>query len=298
VKVYASSGGDGTLIEINITNYAIEESVFVDSNTGELMTVNTNGKLTTYAQTGPPGIGPKQADLVGSGTTDIPFKPNSPQDLQVIETDNSTTVLDSNQINDAPIGVGDWDDDANVEVVYVRNDRLHEVEPGGSPNEIQKPVPPGPPHLPASAVAGVGDIDDDGDDEIVYVDGQDDLNYFDGQNVVQITASIGSTRAISTIADIDGDGREEVAVYDGNDDGLNLYQGTFPDGSVSSTDLGHSVGQAPMGTADWNGDGSMDVIYVDANQRMRYYDWDDDAGGFVTDGDGNQLQADSNTGAR
>jgi hypothetical protein len=303
------SENDSDTASIEVQDVPVRSRVvYVDSGTGDLSTVTLVGTTKTYGVVDSGATGPIEADLVGGSGADIPYKDSSGDGyLEAVEDDGSTSLVDDTDITQAPMGVGDWDEDGTTEVVYVRNGVLYDVEPGSSPNEIQYSVSSGrydcnngqsPCNVDAVAVAGIGDITGDGSNEIVYVDADNsDLAYFDGTDEIPITTGLPSSTGVSTPADFNGDGTVRVAAQDGNG-GITFYEADGTEFTPGSTPSG-TVAQSPMAAADWNDDGTRDVIYLDQNNgELRYWDPATGETGLVTDQDGNVITAATGPGAR
>jgi hypothetical protein len=291
INVYAASGGSSKVITISMENVGgggggtNERVVYVD-NSGTLSTIDTSGTVSTFSTGQVKAVGPFREDIDTDGDTDLPYVSNNDNLVIIDDSDNTQTLDNSGNVGSVHIGVGDWDDDSTVEVVYVRDGTLYSVADGES--EIQLALPNQSP-LDAGSVAGIGDFDNDGSGEIVYVDTSNNLQYVgenDGGNlqVKDTGVDVDSINAIGRLADYDDDTEIEVSYYDSTDSGIDIADDDgFDDAdSAGSYDPGTQVTQAPMGAFDWTGDATPEIIWRGNNNGyIRYLNPDTGNTGVV-----------------
>ena len=238
-------------------------------------------------------IGRPTIDITDDGTPDLPF--NNGVDLIVVDIDGNSQTLDgSGDVERESIGVGDWNDDGTVEVLYARtgannSSNLYTVAPGRSPTKLG--------FEPRRAIS-VGDFDGDGDNEIVMAN-------YDGSNTKLVYTSDGSTlqdtgydvpEFLGTLADYDDDGTLEMPAT--TFDGIDLVES---DGSVTSLSTSYDP-DGPVGAMDYTGTGVPDLIHLrdegSSDYKIYYYDVVNDTTGAVTDGSGNKIDAGDIAGVR
>jgi hypothetical protein len=226
---------------------------------------------------------------------DLPFTNSG--NLIVVDIDGNSQTLDgSGDVKGKSIGVGDWNDDGTVEVLYARtgannSSNLYTVAPGRSPTDLG--------FEPRRGMS-VGDFDGDGDNEIVMAN-------YDGSNNTLVYTSDGSTLQdtgydvpdfLGTLADYDDDGTLEMPAIAS---GIDLVES---DGSVTSLSTSYDP-SGPVGAMDYTGTGVPDLIHLrdegtsrDFDHKIYYYDVLDGTTGAVTDGSGNKIDAEVDAGVR
>jgi len=279
------SGGSGPSEWIGYVNSNDNLAIISNDNTVDTFTVGT-----------PVGIGPFREDIDGDGNNELPFVDDNDDIAIVDRTDTTSEIIDgTNSALDTHLGVGDWDGDDTIEVVYVgQGDMLYSASSDGNPNPI---TDNNGDTFGALSVAGIGDIDGDSSPEIVFVDDANILRYIDqtGNSGQPKQRDIGTTvnqpNAIGRLADYTGDGTVEVPVYDPSDKGIDIVN---QDSNVE-IDLNPSTDliTAPMGAFDYVGDSTPEIIYVgDSNNYIRYVNPDNGNSGVVK-----SEQVDNNVGA-
>ena len=238
-------------------------------------------------------IGRPTIDITDDGTPDLPFSNDA--DLIVVDIDGNSQTLDgSGDVNRQSIGVGDWNDDGTVEVLYAKegannSSNLYTVAPDRSPTNLGFEPKRG---------MSVGDFDGDGDNEIV-------MGNYDGSNTNLVYTSDGSTLQdtgydiptfLGTLADYDDDGTLEMPAI--ASDGIDLVES---DGSVTSLSTSYDP-WGPVGAMDYTGTGVPDLIHLrdkgSSEYKIYYYDVVNDTTGAVTDGSGNKIDAGGGAGVR
>jgi len=295
VDVLASADEGSDVIEVVVDNVTSGAGVasfprvaYVDVNDGTLRGIDTDGDTEDYTPgaTDVEALGQPNVDFDGDGNRDVPYVTDN-GNLRTVDRSGNTVTLDGSQsVTAARLGIGDWDDDSTNEVVYVRDNVLYSVEPGGSPERLCYQACNGNPrYYQAQSVAGITDFGGDSDNEVVYVDSNDDLNYFDqvSDGPTATGVQVDAADAVSRPLNYDNDGDIEVAYVDGNSD-ISLADVNGNDGTRTTT---YDIRQDAISGFDWTGDGTPDVIHVDSNTgEMRYLSVVDSATGSVTESNG------------
>jgi len=269
---------------------------FVNENTGVLQSVTAGGVVTTYSTNDIKSVGPPNADLNGDGGTEVPFVDEN-DNLRFVDSDGNTQTLDnSGNVESAPLGVGDYDASGTPEIYYVKNGNLFSGEAGAG---LTKVVDNG--NWDVGGVAGVADFDGDGALEVVFTIGKASrIAYLDDTgSVVGATGKAGKVdtlRAISPPRDFDDDGTVEIAAYGSDTEGIVLYDAS---GTKSTVRPSPFVGETPLGSLDYNGDGVPDIIYLDSDQQsLHALDVTTGKTFLVTDSNGGPLTGTTDSGAR
>lgn len=284
--------------------------VYRDSNSGELRSIGNDSVVHKYdLPNNPKAFGRRSADLdVGGLGRDIPFKGGSNGYLRGIAEDNSTGTLSAEQIKQQPMGVGDWDDDNNQEVLYTNNSgylRQYEPARGAAETVVNNGKPVGK-SKDVKAVAGVGNFDnnDANGAEVVYVKNQR-LYYMSTSGGTEVKVSsqkIGNNKGLSTPADFDGDDNLEVAVYNSNNN-EKIY--IWDDGGQeNSTQFSFDIKSSPMAASNWvsDSDSTPELMLIDNNNQLRYVEWPSKDSKLdsklVTDDDGDPVKVKQSSGVR
>ena len=269
---------------------------FVNENTGVLQSVTAGGVVTTYNTNDIKSVGPPNADLDGDDGTEVPFVDEN-DNLRFVDSDGNTQTLDnSGNVESAPLGVGDYDASGTPEIYYVKNGNLFSGEAGAGLTKVVDDK-----NWDVGGVAGVADFDGDGALEVVFtIDKSDRIAYLDDTgSVVGATGKAGKVdtlRAISTPRDFDDDGTVEIAAYGSDTEGIVLYDAS---GTKSTFRPSPLVGETPLGSLDYNGDGVPDIIYLDSDQQSLYaLDVTTGKTFLVSDTNGGPLTGTTDSGAR
>lgn len=279
--------------------------VYRNSSSGELRSIGNDRVVHKYdLPTSPKAFGRRSADLnVGGLGRDIPFKSGNNGYLRGVAEDNSTGTLSAEQIKQQPMGVGDWDDDDNQEVLYTNNSGyLRQYEPArGSAETVVNNKGKGQPvgkSKDVKAIAGVGNFDNKDGAEVVYVKNQR-LYYMSTSGGTEEKVSnqkISQSKGISTPADFDDDDNLEVAVYNSNNnEKIYLWE---DNGREVFQEFSFDLKSSPMAGTDWVGDSTPELILIDNNNKLRYIKWPSNASGHVTDDDGNPVKGKQSSGVR
>jgi flagellin-like protein len=243
------------------------------------------------------------ADTDGDGRVELPYIDGSGRLKLNDSTGQTQTVVDPTAVPTAQepdtdktlMASGTWDGSPTA-VFYANagHTELYRVTPSGSPTLVADVSSNG-----ANSVLGPGDIDGDGTDELVYADSSQEIRYVEPGGTVKTTGfTSGSSTGIGNgpLVDFDGDGTDSAVVVDGSND-VRLVEA----GGATSTPAQSSVAAAksPATAADVDGDGAMEIVYVDdSSSTLRYID---DVDGSPTvdtlrDGAGTTVSANKDTG--
>jgi hypothetical protein len=143
-------------------------------------------------------------------------------------------------------GVGDINDDGDLEIAFVNGNNVKFTDQNG--NVVNTGAD-------GFAVGGVADINGDGDTEIAFLDTNQNIKFVDATGNTVDTGADGNVFArIGGVADIDGDGDLDITYADSNDN-LDYVDA---DGNVATTGASAS---GLGGIADIDGDGDLDVVF-------------------------------------
>lgn len=266
--------------------------------TGVTAVDGDGGTETSLAPSGVNALGPSDADIDGDGSIDLPYV-SSGGDLQITDSNGQTaTLVDSaHPSNPATsktlLAVGSWKG-SGTSVFYANgnNDRIYRIEDGGSPVEVAAPGDG------AQAVMGIGDIDGDGTGELLFADGSQQVRYLEPDGTVTELqgGGAGSNNGIGVgqPPDFDGDGTVSTVIVDGSNN-VKIVGGAESDETFTATD----ARKAPLTTADVDGDGAIEIVYVSTDgDRVKYVD--DPRGTAqieqMTDANGDPITADGEVG--
>ena len=274
VRVYASSGGSGDVINVTVENFVplSATAVFTDDSKSIRTAENSTGttKLVANAEV----LGPLVSNIDGNGSEDIPYVPAGGTTVHIVNPDGSNaTELSSNNAKSSKslLGVGRWDGARTS--VYFADDNgatIYRTNPSEGDVEVVKP------ENGVSAVAGPADIDGDDTNELVYADDSQVLRYFEpgagpgkakGTKIYDIGSNDGI--GLGRPADFDGDGTARIPVVDGSG------RLVLVDSTGSGTELVGSsfdVAKSPVAAVDWDEDGKLEVMYLTTSGGLKYVD--------------------------
>ena len=272
VRVYASSGGSGDVINVTVENFVPlgATAVFTDDTSSITTAENSTGttKLVANAEV----LGPLVSDIDGDGSEDIPYVPAGGTTVYIVDPDGSNaTELSSNNAKSSKslLGVGRWDGARTS--VYFADDNgatIYQTNPSEGDVEVVKP------ENGVSAVAGPADIDGDGTNELVYADDSQALRYFEpgagpgkakGTKIYDIGSNDGV--GLGRPADFDGDGTAQIPVVDDSNRLLLVDSNGNENVLVDS-----EVAKSPVAAVDWDEDGELEVMYITTNGNLKYVD--------------------------
>lgn len=252
--------GDGTVFTRHTAGVAA-----IEGDGGSVTTIPNTSDVEAMG-----GIGP---DVSGDGTADVPYVDSSGT-VGVVDAEGEVTPLASDgdisgsvATDKTRLATGRWNGSpTSVFFVDQSNDKLYRVAPGGSPQLVASPGDG------AQSVSGTGDVDGDGADELVFAGGSQTLHYVDDTGAIEDVdnGQTGSNNGIGagSLADFDGDGTVAVvAASSGNEIKINRE----PSGGGTLVLTTPDVAKAPVTTADVDGDGGPEIVYVDASSTTVAY---------------------------
>lgn len=260
---------------------AIHRTVtFVSKVNQTLSTINHVGAKERIHWDGkPPEIGPALANLDGEGSIDIPFLSNGGSLVMIdMAGDETVHLVDSDQISDNPIAVGDYDGDAKPEIYYIGEQRkdFYKVSALSGQPENTNPVKVEGGDVdklahPPTSVGGVVDVTGDGSQDIIYVNNQKEVRYLSrssGESGVLFTDAV----SIGRPADFDGDGTLRIPAVRENVDGKPQIWLVPVDGSdpVKVNETFTKVAPAPITSSDINLDKRPDIVFVHKQAQLYY----------------------------
>jgi flagellin-like protein len=237
----------------------------------------------------PGALGPVR-DIDSDGVSELPYVTTG-GDIKTLDGDGTTeTLATGSDVSGGGIrgtktklAVGSWDGTPTSVLFVDTNDNLWGVEPDGTTTQHTSGTG-------VQAVVGIADMDGDGDDDLIYAGSSQTVKYLDssGSSPESVAnGDVGSNSAgsggigVGRIADFDGDGTVQVvAASTGNDIKL-IGESTGDGGEGTRTITAPNVQKASVSTGDVDGDGDLEIVYVDkSTHNLRYID---DVGGGETD---------------
>lgn len=255
-----------------------------------LRVLRPDGTTRDYAPGSDVGALGTPADLTGDGTLDVPYTDTN-NSLRLATGNGSPQTLDSGGVQ-GRIGVGDWDEDETLEVLYAAYDEsvaaftLHSVAVGENPTNFGDIG-----SEEAQAVAGVADFDGTGGQDVVWVEGLDGTYYLDygddpASDWTNVQYTPNTASGISPPADFTDTGVVRVAVVNSDRD-IDLVAA---DGTVTTLSTSYAVRDAPMGALDWTGNGVPDILHVNYDTgELYYYNLATDTAAAVVDAGGSVV---------
>ena len=241
-----------------------------------------DGNTTKISASNVQALGPPGTDLTGDGFGNQPYLKDD--DLRVVDDNGNTqTLVDSDNVADEKeprteetlMATGTWNG-SDMSVFYANEDesKIYRVDAGGSPTAVANPADG------TNAVMGIGDIDGDGQEELLFVDGSQQVRYVDDDNntIKKLdNANAGSDDGIGAGQLPEFNGKEWALIADGSgyivlvtDDGGNQTKTIKPDELAGNN---KTAAKAPLTAADVDGDGALEIVYVEASgKKVRYVD--------------------------
>ncbi|WP_323190564.1 invasin domain 3-containing protein [Halostella sp. PRR32] len=263
-----------------------------------LKTIDSNGRLNDYSPDKPLSTGPMTADLDDDSATDLPYMDQN-NNIEITDLNGDVRrLVDGGSVTQTRLAVGTWDGDTSVFFVNGQGE-LSRVTGGNSAQAIDKKPSNSNNFKPiaASSAVGVADMNGDGDADLVFVNSNQDLVFVEdkkngGREVINTGINLNTADATGAPAEYDADGAPEVPYVDGNGV-VNLADENGNDGALTSGSI-----ESPVGTFDWTGDGTPEVIYVGLgpNGNNYYLKYATDSGdvGYVRDTNGDKVRVNDN----
>jgi hypothetical protein len=276
------------------------DTVFTQN--GNLKSVSGNERnVAEHSQTNVSAIAASKADFDGDGRSEIPIL-ESGDEIRLIDgvsgPDGAIDISPEARTNNTHLTTGRFDGSA-TSIFYIANGEIYRANPEESSTKIATP------DNGASAVAGVRDIDGDSISELVFVDGSQQLRYVEpnddeAQTFTKIpNGGVGSNNGIGVgaPADFTGDGKADVPIVDGS----NQIRLLGPEGVRERLITGNDdeqAAKAPVSANDVDGDGELELVYLENNNSPAELKYVDDVGGnnsfeVLKDANGEKIQADT-----
>lgn len=292
-QVFASSSGSGDVI-----NFTIIQGKTLDKGStivyeGVKAVEGDNGTTKDLDPGDAQALGPPSEDLTENGTNDLPYVDNS-GNLKIVDSDgNKKTLIDGNDDSDPSndktlMAVGTWDG-SDTSVFYADGSKIYRVDGNGTVTEVAEP------DNGADAVLGTGDIDGDGKTELLFAGDSYEVRYLEQDETtgtLGVTAGTSSGGGVGQPHDFDGDGTVRAVIVDGSNN-VRILGEAEDDETFGNT----SAKKAPVTTADVDGDGESEIVYVrhegEDNEKIKYIDdpLDDPQIKFLNDKDGDKVDA-------
>jgi hypothetical protein len=276
------------------------DTVFTQN--GDLKSVSGNERnVAEHSQTNVSAIAASKADFDGDERSEIPIL-ESGDEIRLIDgvsgPDGAIDISPEARTNNTHLTTGRFDGSA-TSIFYIANGEIYRANPEESSTKIATP------DNGASAVAGVRDIDGDSTSELVFVDGSQQLRYVEpnddeAQTFTKIpNGGVGSNNGIGVgaPADFTGDGKADVPIVDGS----NQIRLLGPEGVRERLITGNDdeqAAKAPVSANDVDGDGELELVYLENNNSPAELKYVDDVGGnnsfeVLKDANGEKIQADT-----
>ena len=300
VKLYTSSGSSGDAFDMKVENLPEEFGLAIfrgyDGDDKSLASVElSTGTVRRYDNTQKPqALGPS-ADIDNNGGVEIPYVSNNGNEIRIVDAGNARsapqtlytkTGNDPQPTTDTRMGVGDLDQDQNNAVFFTDgNSNLYKYENGDEGLSEVTGVT-----TDVAAVAGVADISGANGPDLIFVNGDQDIQYYNpNTGVVKNTGvNINQAKAVGEPADFsDGDNDIELPYRSGNSPFLRLADKNGKDTELS---IGEAPLEQPIGTAQADSQVAGDeIIFLNQTNYVKYATVDETTG-FVLDSNGNKVQ--------
>lgn len=268
-----------------------DEVVFVNDTSGELSSIDTAGRITTYGITNVVAIGPKEYDLDGDGLAEIPYVDDTEDAVKLVDEDGETQTIASDPKESGTIlGVGDWRSETSVFYVNASDgDTIWRTSVTEDPQQVAV----GGSGVAAKAVVGVADYNGDGDADLVYVGTSSRIWYVDDGDTHDTGRTVGANNNQGAGAPRDfGETNPEVPIIDGSQIAALLTH----DNTKTTLMSNGNASKTAVSGIDWDGDGNREVMYVDASSGTLHYVSEGDSETQVTDENGNTVPVDDSVG--
>lgn len=260
----------------------IEKCVFTQD--GELRTIADGEGTATLPVTNVAAIGSSVTDLDDDGKNDIAFLENS-EEIQLINENKSTArTMDITGkpalTRNTHLTTGQWNDSRSVFYVAATGNGgdICRVTPDIAPTRIASP------ENGVNAVSGIADIDGDGKNELAFVDGSQQLRYVEASDDLTQTfakipnASVGTNNSVGPPAYFNGKSTARIPFVDGSNQ-LHLADADGIHTTLVGGNDAEQVTNSPICPADADGDGELEVVYIENNNSPAELKYIDDVGG-------------------
>jgi len=256
-----------------------KDVVYVDADTGNLSSVNSEGVTTDYGVEAS-AIGPKRVDIDDDGLEEVPYVTSS-NELKLIDADGETQTLATDAAYEpiannygTLLAIGEWDGETSV--FYMNrsdtgdNDQatIYRVGLSGDPEKV---IVDGT-SVEVNAIAGIGDINDDGDKDLVYVGLSQGIGYIDDDTKIDTGQGVGANNGIGIGAPgMFVNGEVDRVPFVGGSNNVKLLR--HIDGSSTTTDMttDEEAAKGLVAGIDWTGNDRKEVVYIDeTNGTLRY----------------------------
>jgi hypothetical protein len=311
VTTYVTSGADGDRVTfiVNGIPSGPQPGVVYTTTNGYLRSIDANGRVFEFGPSGQvtaQAVGPMDADIDGDGYLEVPYVDGS-GDLKIRDMNGEVQTLVPAGSGVTPgtsgrIGVGSYRT-GDPEVYFVNdNSRLYRADWEGGASTGAEGIYRNPSNqnnlIQAQSVAGVGDFLNDGDNEIVHVDSGNKLAYLNertnnGQNRQETAVNNDNVVGIAATSEpgqLDGDPPVDVVWRTGNAPNVRVADGNGQDDTLPAL-MGddNPKSGASMALFDYTGDSTPELIYVDQNQELKYYNFVTGSTGWVLDENGGNV---------
>lgn len=216
-------------------------------------------------------------NVQASDRTDLDVISRSSSDNAQLTDHNGNTEIIKSGSYVTPGGVGDIDDDGDLDAAFQDDldNSLVYIDGNGNVGSITTDG--------VAKVGGVSDVDGEGDLDIAYQETNNGYVHFADANgnVINTSTSIDLGADLSAdMADFDGDGDTDLAYYDSGNNIKIIDQNGTTSTVVSNSDM-ENVG----GMGDVDDDGDIDIGYLHDNGNISFVD---NAGNKIHTGDQTQ----------
>lgn len=200
-------------VDVNQTDCIEHHVVWTTDSGSELRSRSESGTVYEYNETASV-IGKHSADLDGDGTAETPYVHGSTNKLRLIDTNNETSGVLTDDVRDTPtrLWTGSWNGSGTAVFYANKTDKdIYYVKHGQSPVHVAS--------VKSKGVVGAGDIDGDGADELVYIGDSSEILYLEQDGTSHATGvASGSNNGIGMgePADFNDDGTDRVPYIDGS----------------------------------------------------------------------------------
>lgn len=232
--------------------------------TSELMTARHESGTSTYGVTDAPVIGPS-TDIFDS-TYSIPITDGNGNMKLVDDAGNVQSLATgdtSPRTSKSILASGAWNGSGDT-VFYTDGSSIHRVAPGDSSPTTVRTTGNG-----ANAMVGIIDIDEDGTDELLYVDGSAVVRYLKPNDSTEYKiGGSGANNQYGVGPPISTDSGPRVPVINGS----NAVALMAVDGTKTTLTAGSTAKKTAVAGKDIDDDGTVEVTFVDTNNRLMYAD--------------------------